>query len=212
MVRSSVLVVLFCAALAGCLPSPAPSPTVAVPASPTAGSTSAPPPQPSTSRPGPSEPGTPSVPPASGAIDVAKHASADFASPSGRIWCGLHADVALCHFPFGDYQGKIPDSEDVCPGVGLDVTGVQVTAAGSDYFCSGDPSAWPVHGSTQVAWQKDTGFPFVKFDGQTLATLPYGRALSHGRYLCASETNGVTCADTRSGHGFRVARAGVVLF
>ena len=37
-------------------------------------------------------------------------------------------------------------------------------------------------------------------------------ALSHGRYLCASETNGVTCADTRSGRGFRVARAGVVLF
>lgn len=212
MVRRSLLVVLFCAALAGCLQSPAPSATVAVPATPSAGSPSAPPP--SASRPGPDQPGPPatSEPPAAGAIDVSRHAAADFASPSGRIWCGLHADVALCHFPFGNYQGTIPDSEEVCPGVGLDVTGVEVTATGSRYFCSGDPSAWPVKGSKQVGWQKGTGFPFVTFDGQTLATLPYGRALSHGDYLCASETNGVTCTNTGTRHGFRVARAGVTLF
>ena len=213
MVRRSLLLLLLCAALTGCLQSAVPPATVAVPGTPSAGSGS-PSATPSRSGPDPSQPGTPatSVPPAAGAIDVARYASADFASPSGRIWCGLHADVALCHFPFGDFQGKVPDSEEVCPEVGLDVTGIQVTGKGSEYFCSGDPSAWPVRGEKQVDWHKGTGFPFVTFDGQRLATLPYGRALKHGRYLCRSEITGVTCANTSTGRGFRVARAGVVLF
>lgn len=217
MVRRSLLVVLFCAALAGCLRTPA------VPASPPVTSPSAPAtsPAPSTSAPGTSAPSTSATtpattspaatPPARPPIDVSKYASADFASPSGRIWCGLHADVALCHFP-NNYQGRIPDSEEICPEVGLDVTGVEVTRTGSRYFCSGDPSAWPVKGSKQVRWHAATGFGFVRFDGNNLARLPYGRTLRHGEVQCLSETNGVTCTNTATGHGFRMARAGVALF
>ena len=69
-----------------------------------------------------------------------------------------------------------------------------------------------MRGSTQVQWRAGTGFPYVTYDGQRLATLPYGRSLRHGNYACRSETNGVTCVNVRTGRGFRMARAGVVLF
>lgn len=207
--RRSVLVLLLVAGLAGCLRPPVPPATPSGSPTPVTSPADAPRPGPGSSQPGTPAASTPSV---AGAIDVARYEVADFATPSGRIWCGLQASLALCHFPFGDFQGTIPDSERACPGEGLDVTGIEVTSAGSRYFCSGDPSAWPVRGEQRVAWHKNTGFPFVSFDGQTLATLPYGRALKYGRYLCRSETVGVTCANTSTGHGFRVARAGVVLF
>ena len=137
---------------------------------------------------------------------------ADFTSPSGGIWCGLAADYALCHIPFDGFKGKVPTTKQICPKEELDVTGVHVTRQGSRWFCSGDPSTMPVKGSPQVSWQKGTGFPFVKYQGQTMATLPYGQALRHGNYLCRSERTGVTCANLKTGRGFRVARAGIVLF
>jgi len=137
---------------------------------------------------------------------------ADFTSPSGGIWCGLAADYALCHIPFDGFKGKVPTTKQICPKEELDVTGVHVTRQGSRWFCSGDPSTMPVKGSPQVSWQKGTGFPFVKYQGQTMATLPYGQALRHGTYLCRSERTGVTCANLKTGRGFRVARAGIVLF
>lgn len=157
-----------------------------------------------------SAPAGPSVP-AVAARDVSAWRKADFASPSGRIWCGLTAEDALCHFPRG-FWGTIPSDEEVCPGEGLDVTGVAVTASGTTYFCSGDPSAFPVRGQDSVAWHTATGYPWVAYDGFTLAVLPYGKALRHGAFVCASAENGVTCAHRATGHGFRIALAGVDFF
>lgn len=221
--------------LAGCA-GPAPSATVpsaTVPSGPTApagpsasvtptGSVVPPSASPTTvptsasSAPGTSAPATspgpagPSVP-AGTALDVSAWPKADFASPSGRLWCGLTADSALCHFPRG-FWGRIPTGAEICPKEGLDVTGVAVTASGTAYFCSGDPSAFPVRGQDSVAWHGSTGYPFVAYDGFTLAVLPYGRTLRHGDYVCASAENGVTCADRATGHGFRIALAGVDFF
>jgi hypothetical protein len=160
----------------------------------------------------PSNPSTPAVPSTTGALNVVKFTQVDFASPSGGIWCGMAADYALCHIPFDGYKGQQPTTEQICPEEQLDVTGVNVTTDGASWFCSGDPSTMPVKGSTQVAWQKGTGFPFVKYDGQTLATLPYDKALRHGDYICRSERSGMTCASLVSKHGFKVARAGITLF
>lgn len=157
-----------------------------------------------------SAPAGPSVP-AVAARDVSAWRKADFASPSGRIWCGLTAEDALCHFPRG-FWGTIPSGEEVCPGEGLDVTGVAVTASGTTYFCSGDPSAFPVRGQDSVAWHTATGYPWVAYDGFTLAVLPYGKALRHGAFVCASAENGVTCAHRTTGRGFRIALAGVDFF
>lgn len=154
-------------------------------------------------------PTTPAVPDAAGATDVSSFDFSDFASPSGRIWCGLRSDLALCHFPYG-MKGKVPSSSTVCPGEGLDVTGVSVDAQGkAEYFCSGDPEAFPQTSSESVGWWKPTGYPSVKYNGFTLAVLPYGKRIANAAYVCISEKVGVTCGNTLTGKGFRVALAGV---
>lgn len=158
----------------------------------------------------------PTVPDASSALDVSATVDAagfaSFASPSGKIWCALYDSNALCHFPY-DFTGKIPSWKTICPDEELDVTGVIVEAKGPHYFCSGDPQSMPQLQDSDSAettgWWKATGWPSVTLDGQKLATLPYGKALVVGDYVCASATNGMTCANTATGKGFRMARAGV---
>lgn len=217
---NAVLVILLCA---GCGQGPptsspsGPSTTTAV----TAPSTPAPSPVGSVTPSGapsasPSASGAPTVPDPSAALDVSKTVKtagfASFASPSGKIWCAIYATDALCHFPF-DFSGKIPSSNKICPGDDIDVTGVSVDDKRAEYFCSGDPEADPrLDDSDSVAtvsWWKATGWPSAKVDGQKVATLPYGKSLLAGDYVCASATNGVTCANTATGKGFRIARAGV---
>lgn len=199
------------AVLAGCTPAPGPTVTVTATVTPVAPASSL------TVSPPASEPVvTPTAPsspvsPASTDQDVSAWPKADFATPSGRIWCALTADNALCHFPRG-YQGTIPPGQQVCPGEGLDVTGVSVTASGPRYFCSGDPSAYPVAGRDEVRWHLGTGYPFVTYDGFSLAVLPYGKSLRDGAYVCSSAETGVTCANGTTTHGFRIALAGVVFF
>jgi len=207
MSRGSLPIVLLVAVLAGCVAGPSATVTVTVPPSPSAPD----PTSPSPAAPASTSPAAPSVPPSAGARDVSGFHVVDFASPSGRIWCGMRADLTLCHFPFG-YTGEVPDSEEVCPGEGLDVTGVSLTSEGPGYFCSGDPQAMPDRGTPQVAWRRGTGFPFVSFDGHSLATLPYGESLRYLTVICSSEPSGISCGDDSTGRGFRVARADVVLF
>ena len=48
-----------------------------------------------------------------------------------------------------------------------------------------------------------------KSDSFTLAVLPYGKKIANGAYVCISEKVGVTCGNTQTGKGFRVALAGV---
>ena len=117
---------------------------------------------------------------------------------------------ALCHFPKGMKMSKVPESSEVCPDDGLDVTGISVDAATS-YFCSGDPAAFPKVGDASTKWWKSSGFPSVKYDGTKFAVLPYGKKLIFDHFICASEKAGVTCANTETGAGFRVALAGVTL-
>jgi hypothetical protein len=148
------------------------------------------------------------VPAASGAINADTFASAAFASPTGRIWCALYDEWALCHFPRGMDMTKVPATEEVCPELGLDVTGVSVLKK-ADYFCSGDPQAMPQTDGDQVGWWKGAGLPSVSYDGQKLATLPYGKKLARKGYVCLSERAGVTCGNAATGKGFRVALSGV---
>lgn len=148
------------------------------------------------------------VPDATGAINADGFASAGFASPSGRIWCALYDDWALCHFPRGMDMSAVESSEQVCPGEDLDVTGVSILEK-AQYFCSGDAQAQPQTNGSSVGWWKGTGLPSVKYDGQKLAVLPYGKKIARKGYVCASEKAGVTCGNTATGQGFRVSLAGV---
>jgi hypothetical protein len=196
------------------------SPSASAPTASAAGTgaaTSAPTPSVTGSSATPTASDMPTVPDPSTALDVTKTVRAagfaSFASPSGEIWCAIYGSDALCHFPY-DFSGKIPSSTKVCPDENeLDVTGVMVDGSGADYFCSGDPEANPQledsDSAASTGWWKATGWPSVKLDGQKLATVPYRKAVVSGDYVCASATSGVTCANTSTGKGFRVARAGV---
>ena len=152
----------------------------------------------------------PTVPDPADALDVSHYDSAHFASPTGRIWCAIYSDWALCHFPRGMDMSKVPEPAKVCPGAGLDVTGVSVEVK-ADYFCSGGAEALPQTNGMYVDWWRTSGFGAVKYDGQRLAVLPYGEKVAKGRFVCLSEEAGVTCGNTETGAGFRVARAGVTL-
>lgn len=195
--------------LAGCGSGPAaewsPGPVVIIPAT----SAATPSPAESTSSTSPA-PAGPTVPDAEGALDVGEFDSAHFASPTGRIWCALEADWALCHFPDGMDTSQVPAAYEVCPEAGLDVTGVSVQSD-ADYFCSGGAEALPQTDGDFVEWWRPTGFPSVKYEGQKLATLPYGKKLVRGDFVCLSEKSGVTCGNIRTHTGFTVSRAGVTL-
>jgi hypothetical protein len=205
MIRRLMPTALFVLLLSACAAIPAATVTVTAPAPAPSTSASVGSPTPSVS------PAAPSPTPSAPTLNVSAWDRADFASPSGRIWCALSKTVALCHFPFG-FTGSIPSSAEVCPEDDLDVTGVRVSAKGAEYFCSGDPSSLPEKGADSVNWRNGTGFPWVHYDGRDLATLPYGRALRHSGFTCLSEKSGMTCTHGATQHGFSVAKAGAKLF
>ena len=108
-------------------------------------------------------------------------------SPTGNIWCSLA------------YAVECVVQEDAYPSVPA-----QACEAGDwvgTWFVVGPEAG--VRGSCR----SDTPFD----DGRPPA-LDYGTtAVAQGR-ACSSETTGMTCWDTRSGHGFRVSRSSYDLF
>lgn len=216
--KARVLFVVALFALSGCavgqpapLPSMSPAPTSVVAT--TSAPVASPSASPSSATPTPSPAKTtakPEVPSAAGALNVTKYGQAHFASPSGRIWCAMDEDSVLCHFPKGMNMTKVPTSDEVCPGEGLDVTGVSVSDE-VGYFCSGGVESLPQTNGEYVDWWKPTKWASVKYDGWTLATLPYGKKLKLGDFLCASQDTGISCGNAATGQGFAVALAGVTL-
>lgn len=111
----------------------------------------------------------------------------EFSSPTGNIWCSL-AYAVECVVQEDSYA-TVParpceagDWIDAWFTVGPD-SGVRGDCRSDTPFADGRPSALD-YGTTAVA---------------------QGRA-------CTSETTGMTCWDTRSGHGFRVSRSSYDLF
>lgn len=114
----------------------------------------------------------------------AKEVTGRFVSPSGNIFCAASADRAgyACEVA----QGRAAAPAGVCPAGGpTDVGRVTLGAAGAAAVCNSDTV-------------RTAGAP----------KLAYGRSMSlPGTGVgCVSEEFGVTCVDSRSKHGFFLAR------
>ena len=114
------------------------------------------------------------------------HAGPDysFQSPSGNIACLVFAGdngagSAMCEIGNHTYM-KPPPAGCPYPGWGDRVEMDQGSAPG-----------WVCHGDTMI--------------GTALATLPYGQTRAAGPISCDSETSGVTCTDSSTGHFFRLS-------
>lgn len=107
-----------------------------------------------------------------------------FSSPSGNIGCALSSAGARCDIAERSWEPPAkPESCSADWGQGLTVTGETAT-----FVCAGDS----VLGSK--------------------TELAYGKTLQRGDYSCLSEKDGMRCENTKTGHGFSVARAAYEVF
>jgi hypothetical protein len=106
-------------------------------------------------------------------------ASFGFTTPSQNIGCLVAADFARCDLKQKNWKppAKPADCE-LAWGVGVTVTGSEKGVL----VCAGDT----VLGATEI--------------------LPYGQAVKAGDYVCNSESTGVVCENSATGHGFEVSR------
>lgn len=191
-------VLVLCAVLAGCgLRFPIPLPTNIVPA-PSA-------PTPSAS---PSE--EPDPLDATDALDVSANEVNAFASPSGKLICMLSVDGARCDLPAG-FSGARPSIEDECPGAAVPPSAVVVTDD-SGWICADDAVATPEPHRPSTQWWQRTGFPTLNQAGRTKVTLPVGKKLIAGDFLCLSRPDDITCGNVAIGAGFTLSPEGVKFF
>jgi hypothetical protein len=106
-----------------------------------------------------------------------------FSSPTGNIGCAIDKDYARCDIAQKDWAA--PAAPASCPdleyGDALEVSG----DSAADFACHGDTT----RGSDDV--------------------LDYGdsiQATRAGVVVCTSSSAGMTCENTRSGHGFFISR------
>ena len=118
-------------------------------------------------------------------LPAAAHADESyyFQSPSGNVGCSLNPGGASCEIK--DYTWFIPPPP--------------------DYFVGGRGNVFILtRGNAPVpgVWHSDHQFP----DGSP--TLDYGQSRTAGTITCksASESAGMTCTDSSTGHFFRVSR------
>ncbi len=142
-------------------------------------------------------------------LDVSAFDYVEFASPSGRLVCGIFSDAANCFLPPG-FQGKVPSGAEGCSDPDFDVNAVGVGSGKATWACFNDPAFWPVKGSPGVEWHAQTDYAWVKsgFGDQKFASLPYGVALQHKNFTCSSATDGVRCWNHKTQHGFQIRQAG----
>ncbi len=111
---------------------------------------------------------------------------ASFASPSGNIACTMSADGATCTIANFTYAPPVVAG---CTGTVGHV--IVLNADGVAVQCVDGPAPAVAPAETPV--------------------LEYGHSSAVGPYTCTSATDGVTCVETASGTGFRLARASLTM-
>ncbi|MFF5080927.1 DUF6636 domain-containing protein [Actinoplanes sp. NPDC000266] len=110
---------------------------------------------------------------------------ATFQSPSRNIVCALTTNEVRCDI-FDKNWSPPPQPEDCRQAWG---NGMYLESGKAGFTCAGDTLA-----------------------GTAARTLDYGEALRAGSIRCDSTAQALTCEDTKSNHGFGLARADYDLF
>jgi len=147
----------------------------------------------------------------------AKLPGRSFASPSGRHYCSISAEgYAVCLTIAVDQKAlrkvKCPDS-----GSGYwDKPNIVELGGTAALGCATDQPADPRRdpdAPEQTDWVEEAGGTWVTSEGgDVVAALPYGKALRAGSVICTSEEFGITCVNSKTGHGFLIRNRGVVTF
>jgi hypothetical protein len=114
----------------------------------------------------------------------------EFTTPSGNIVCTIYSDGSGANCEIRQHDWAIPASTGGPYGRPCDFTfgGLQF------YVSKGKPANLGCYEGASA------------FNRPGVATLDYGQSQSHGNITCASESSGVTCTDTVTGHFFRVSQ------
>lgn len=111
-----------------------------------------------------------------------------FRSPSSNIGCIIFSGGVRCDIKQRNWSP--PPRPASCPDVVDFGQGLAVNPSGRGRFvCAGDTALNP-----------------------QAAALPYGRDATVGAVTCASRTDGITCTETRTGHGFFISVQGYRIF
>ena len=113
------------------------------------------------------------------------------ASPSKNIGCDLWPDDDSLSCMIKESTIKFPAKPKDCEYEWVGYVGLESkVSVGS---CRGDPSA------AEMALSGVEGFTYV--------IVPYGSIAATGLLACLSASEGMTCWNTKTGHGFQLARA-----
>jgi hypothetical protein len=123
--------------------------------------------------------------PATPAPVVSDVTEAFFRTPSHNIICNLSPGTVRCDIARKTWTP--PPKPATCEGDWAN--GLYISAGKPGLTCAGD---------TLI--------------GAAKQTLDYGQALRSGTVTCNSESNGLTCTDEKTAHGFKLAAAEYSLF
>lgn len=138
-----------------------------------------------------------------------------FTSPTGNLWCVISPKEATC-WAIKYAAGVQPT--DTCPEEATAGNIVTVGQGPATWGCQLDIGAIPfldVPDNSGVLWWNSTiGLrkTVTGWDtGSVLAALRYGNTLTSGDMACSMATDGVTCTNNATGHGFHLNRSGAQL-
>jgi hypothetical protein len=108
-----------------------------------------------------------------------------FHTPSDNILCWMNSYTSGCQVVDHSYS---------------------VQGQSADCLSPDTPHSFSLNkGAEATLWCTDKPLSTYQDIGKNI-TLDYGQSKSEGVMTCVSETSGVTCTDTSSGHFFRVSR------
>lgn len=108
-----------------------------------------------------------------------------FISPSANIACLMQEDGVMCEARDTTMISDLdnPEGDGRCNGFMLN--------GGANYLCASVPMFWDGLDHDAAEWP----------------TMPYGSTVFVSEHVCSSESSGVTCWNSRTGHGFLLSKS-----